>query len=119
MDTGRVNRRSIASMMGLLVLACLLVLKSPPVCEIVASQHVADMAACPEMPRKPPVQKSVSLSCAAPCLLANTAPIAPLATRLAQRTVYDPSSAGTLRSVNEGPAPPPPRIRDRPALYNI
>ena len=117
MDTGRVNRRSIASVIGLLVLACLLVLKSPPVCEIVASPHVTDMAACPEMPRKPPVQKSASLACAAPCLLANTAPVAPLAIRLALSTVYDPSSAGTLRSVNEGPAPPPPRTRDRPALY--
>ncbi|PKP94949.1 MAG: hypothetical protein CVT77_00675 [Alphaproteobacteria bacterium HGW-Alphaproteobacteria-16] len=119
MDTGRVNRRSIASMMGLLMLACLLVLKSPPVCEIVASPHMADMAACPEMPHKPPVQKSASLACAAPCLLANTAIVAPLATRLVQNTVYDASSAETLRSVNEGPAPPPPRTRDRPVFYNI
>lgn len=113
------NRRSIVSLMGLLLLACLLVLKAPPVCEIIAVPHMADMAACPEMPRKPPAQKSAALACSAPCLFANTEIVAPLATTLARSTIYDVSNAESLRSLNEGPAPPPPRNRDRPAIYTI
>jgi hypothetical protein len=79
---------------------------------------MAIAAVCSERPHKPHTQKS-PLTCAVPCAFVSIELAAPLPNIATETAIYDASSGTSLRGVNEGPAPPPPRIHDRAAIHKI
>lgn len=105
--------------MVLIVLACLLVLKGPPICELASVSQMTGPSSCQEMPHKLPTQKSTVQSCTVPCAFADIEIAAPLKSMVISSAIYDVSIATPLRGTTEGPAPPPPRIDDRAAILDI